>query len=87
MYVDVSSASYFPIFQEQNMFMYDIFLTIIQTPMGIHFVCAHYGMRDDGAILKDLTSYMHTSTTANILSKTFHEANHIIQRKISPIYS
>jgi len=55
--------------------------------MGIHFVCAHYVMRDDGAIWKDLTSYMHTSTTANILSKTFHEANHIIQRNNSPIYS
>ena len=50
---NILSASFLPsipddvlLFQEQNKFMYDIFMTILQTPMGIHFVHAHYVTRD-----------------------------------------
>jgi len=39
--------------------------------MGIHFVHAHYVTRDPQAIWKDLTSYMHISTRADIFIKTY----------------
>jgi len=75
---DILSASFLPsiqddvlLFQEQNKFMYDIFLTILETPMGIHFVHVHYVTRNGWAIWKDLASYMHTSTRADIFTKTY----------------
>ena len=38
------------LFQEHNKFMYYLFLTILQTPMGLHFVRTHEGARDAQAI-------------------------------------
>ena len=55
------------LFQEQNKFIYDVFLTIFHIPMGVHFIHTHEGARDAQAIWKHLTSYMHTSTTADII--------------------
>ena len=52
--------------REQNNFMYDVFATILQTTMGAHYVTVHEDNRDAQLVWKDYSTYMKTSTSADI---------------------
>ena len=49
------------LFEEQNKFMYDVFISIIQTSMGKHFVRKYESSRDAQKVWNDYESYMRTS--------------------------
>jgi hypothetical protein len=70
---NIISSAYIPLspddinlFQEQNKFMYDVFLTILRTSMGKHFVRTYDLTRDAQSVWKDYTTYMRTSTKADM---------------------
>ena len=70
---NVINSSYVPIssddvvlFEEQKKFMYDVWTTILKTPMGKHFVRQHEGTRDAQAVWRDYVNYMRSSTRADI---------------------
>ena len=70
---NIISPAYIPItpddialFDEQNKFMYDVFNTVLKTPMGKHFVRNHENARDAQAVWKDYLHYMRTSTKADM---------------------
>jgi hypothetical protein len=46
--------------------MYDVFLTILRTSMGKHFVRTHDIQRDAQSVWKDYLNYMRTSTKADM---------------------
>ena len=52
--------------REQNNFMYDVFATILQTTMGIHYVSIHEDDRDAQLVWKDYSTYMKTSTSVDM---------------------
>ena len=52
--------------REQNNFMYDVFATILQTTMGAHYIAVHEDSRDAQLVWKDYTTYMKTSTSADM---------------------
>ena len=52
--------------REQNNFMYDVFATIFQTTMGAHYVAVHEDDRDAQLVWKDYSTYMKTSTSADM---------------------
>ena len=54
------------LFQEQNTYMYDIFLTIIQTNMGQFFIRNHETTRDAQDVWAEYANYMRTSTREDI---------------------
>ena len=70
---NVINPSYVPssqddivLFEEQQKFMYDVWATILKTPMGKHYVRLHESTRDAQAVWRDLTTYMRSSTRADI---------------------
>jgi hypothetical protein len=70
---NIISPAYIPItpddivlFNEQNKFMYDVFNTVLKSPMGKHFVRNHENARDAQAVWKDYLHYMRTSTKADM---------------------
>ena len=70
---NVINSSYVPassddaiLFEEQKKFMYDVWTTILKTPMGKHFVRQHEGTRDAQAVWRDYVNYMRSSTRADI---------------------
>jgi hypothetical protein len=70
---NILSASYIPgtpdeiiLFSEQNKFMYDVYVSTLQTPMGKHFVRQYEGNRDAQAVWRDYLNYMRSSTRADI---------------------
>ena len=62
------------LFEEQNKFMYDVFITIIQTHMGKHFLRQHENTWDAQLVWRDYVGYMRTSTCANIVIEDFMTA-------------
>ena len=52
--------------QEQNNFMYDVFASILQTTMEAHFIAMHEDDRNAQMVWKDYTTYMKTSTSADM---------------------
>ena len=52
--------------REQNNFMYDVFASILQTTMGAHFIAVHEDNRNAQLVWKDYTTYMKTSTSADM---------------------
>ena len=70
---NILSQSYVPstadesvLFIEQQKFMYDVWVTILHTPMGKHFVRENEGTRDAQAVWRSYSNYMRTSTRADI---------------------
>ena len=70
---NVINPSYVPtsnddiaLFAEQQKFMYDIWASILRTPMGKHFVRLHESTRDAQAVWRDYSNYMRNSTRADI---------------------
>lgn len=70
---NVINGSYAPtssddavLFEEQKKFMYDVWTTILKTPMGKHFVRQHESTRDAQAVWRDYVNYMRSSTRADI---------------------
>lgn len=70
---NVINSSYVPttsddivLFEEQKKFMYDVWTTILKTPMGKHFVRQHESTRDAQAVWRDYMNYMRSSTRADI---------------------
>jgi hypothetical protein len=70
---NIISPAYIPItpndialFNEQNKFMYNVFNTVLKTPMGKHFVRTHEIARDAQVVWKDYLHYMCTSTKADM---------------------
>ena len=68
---NIISPSYAPtdfeeisLFNEQQKFMYDVWLTILKTPMGKHYVRSHERTRGAQAVWKDYINDMRTSTRA-----------------------
>ena len=78
---NVLDQDYFPrthqdrlFFNEQNSYMYDVFLTIIQISMGIHFVRSHEDTRNAQEVWKDYCNYMESSSQAELqISKLMTE--------------
>jgi hypothetical protein len=71
--LNIISPAYIPttledinLFREQQKFMYDVFLTILRTSMGKHFVRTHDIQRDAQSVWKDYLNYMRTSTKADM---------------------
>ena len=54
------------LFIEQKNFMYDVFLKIIQTPIGKHTVKKYEHSRDAQVVWREYAKYMKTSTRADI---------------------
>ena len=54
------------LFEEQKKFMYDVWTTILKTPMGKHYVRLHEGKRDAQAVWRDYVTYMRSSTRADL---------------------
>jgi hypothetical protein len=52
--------------EQQKKFMYDVWATILKTPMGKHFVRLHEGTRDAQAVWRDYLTYMRSSTRADM---------------------
>ncbi len=70
---NVISLSYVPtapdeilLFEEQKKFMYNVWATILKTPMGKHYVRLHENTQDAQAVWRDYTTYMRSSTRADI---------------------
>ena len=70
---NVANPSYQPnsldeslLLREQNNFMYDVFASILQTTMGAHFIAVHEDDRNAQLVWKDYTTYMKTSTSADM---------------------
>jgi hypothetical protein len=63
---DPTDADETNLFSEQNKFMYDVFLMILKTPMGKHFIRLYENSRNAQAVWKDLIGYMKTSTRADL---------------------
>ncbi len=70
---NVIDPSYIPstpddvvLFEEQKKFMYDVWATILKTPMGKHYVRLHENTRDAHAVWRDYINYMRSSTRADI---------------------
>ena len=57
------------LFEEQNKFMYNVFLTIIQTHLGRHFFRQHEHSQDAQSVWRDYIGYMRTLTQADIVIK------------------
>ena len=51
---------------EMKKFMCDFFIRTLKTSMGQHFVHAHEATVDANAVLRDYSSYMRTSTRADM---------------------
>ena len=73
---NILSSTYLPstpdetvLFNEQNNFMYDVFVTILQTNMGQFYVRNHEHDRNAQAIWSDYLKYMRTSTRADLESE------------------
>ena len=72
-YESITSISYTPsdpeeilLFREQNKYMFDVFTSILLTPMGKYIVCNHEGTRDAQKVLADYVKHMRTSTRADM---------------------
>ena len=54
------------LFKEQNKLMYDVFVTILQTLMGMHFVREQETTRNAQKVWIDYCTYMKSSTKAHL---------------------
>jgi len=54
------------LFVEMQKFMYDVFIGTLKNSMGQHFVRAHEATGDAQAVWRDYSSYMRTSTKADM---------------------
>jgi hypothetical protein len=70
---NILSQSYVPatpddtiLFIEQQKFMYDVWVNVLRTPMGKHYVRKNEGNRDAQAVWRDYANYMRSSTRADI---------------------
>jgi len=54
------------LFDEQQKFMYDVFINILRTDRGIHFVRTHSITKDAQSIWREYSNYMNTSTKADL---------------------
>ena len=70
---NILSQSYVPttpddtiLFNEQQKFMYDVWVNVLRTPMGKHYVRKNEGQRDAQAVWRDYANYMRSSTRADI---------------------
>ena len=72
------------LFQEKNGFMYDVFLTSIQTSMGTHFVRTHENTRNAQGVWRDYCAYMEGSTKVELqVSKLMSD---LISKKLDNNY-
>ena len=60
-----STPSEVALFQQQNNFMYDVFNTVLKTPMGKHYVRASESTRDAQQVWTSYMKYMRTSSRAD----------------------
>ena len=88
---DVIDPSYAPtspdeiaLFREKNKFMYDVFLTILQTPMGIHYVRQHEDTRNAQAVWREYEDYMRSSTRTQLQIEDL--MTEITSTRLSPSY-
>ena len=54
------------LFDEQQKFMYDVFLMILQTDRGKHYTRVHKTRKDAQSVWRDYVAYMSTSTKADL---------------------
>lgn len=70
---NITSSGYSPtdpeeilLFREQNKYMFDVFTSILQTPMGKYIVRSHEETRDAQKVWSDYIKHMRTSTRADM---------------------
>ena len=72
------------LFGEQQKFPYDVFISILETDRGKHYVRTYSTTKDAQAVWRDYTNYMSTSTKADLEIETLMAA--ITNMRLSPSY-